>query len=179
MLPGCFASQLLIIHPTLHAPWKSGQSQNLVPYFYFSFSISKGKAAANSNFPAGTGKENFLCVWKNGTPPQPYEDSSSQEHLFAPIDACPNRVLGIRRLLFKWPTLLQYSFPTCLTATIAWECSSQGKLFLGPDTAELTAANVRPESGQHPVAPEFKNASFLFTRLNKSSLGETVFQFSS
>lgn len=40
-------------------------------------------------------------------------------------------------------------------AVIAWECSSQGKLFLGPDMAELTAANVHPESGLNPVAPEF------------------------
>lgn len=64
-------------------------------------------------------------------------------------------------------------------AVIAWECSSQGKLFLGPDMAELTAANVHPESGLNLVAPEFKNASFFFsssfsqsTRLSKSSLGE-------
>lgn len=39
---------------------------------------------------------------------------------------------------------------------------SQGKLFLGPDMAELTAANVHPESGLKPVAPEFKNAFFFF-----------------
>ena len=45
-------------------------------------------------------------------------------------------------------------------AMIAWECSSQGKLFLGPNIAELTAANVHPESGLDPVAPEFKNAFF-------------------
>lgn len=45
-------------------------------------------------------------------------------------------------------------------AVIAWECSSQGKLFLGPDMAELTAANVHPESGLNPVAPDFKNAFF-------------------
>lgn len=43
-------------------------------------------------------------------------------------------------------------------AVIAWECSSQGKLFLGPDMAE-PAANIHPESGLDPVAPEFKYAS--------------------
>lgn len=99
-------------------------------------------------------------VYERMAPPQPPEDSSSQEHLFAPIEACPNWVLGIGSLLFKCPTILQYLFPTCLMAVIAWECSSQGKLFLGPDMAELTAANVHPESGPNPVAPEFKNASF-------------------
>lgn len=45
-------------------------------------------------------------------------------------------------------------------AVIAWECSSQGKLFLGPDTAELTAANVHPESGLGPVALELKKHLF-------------------
>lgn len=65
----CFASRIFIIHHRLHAPWQSSWSQNLVPYFYFSFSISKEKAVVNSNFPAGRGKGNFLCVWKNGTPP--------------------------------------------------------------------------------------------------------------
>lgn len=65
-------------------------------------------------------------------------------------------------------------------AVIAWECSSQGKLFLGPDMAELTAANVHPESGLHPVAPEFKNAFFSqFTRLSKSSYGGEDKYFSS
>lgn len=47
-------------------------------------------------------------------------------------------------------------------AVIAWECSSQGKLFLGPDMAELTAANVHPESGLNLVAPEFKMPLFFF-----------------
>ena len=119
--------------------------------FLFLFSISKERAVVNSNFPAGRGKGNFLCLWKNGTP-WPPEDSSSQEHLFALIEASPNGVLGIRRLLFKWPTVLQYLFPTCLMATIAWECSSRGKLFRGPDTAELTAANAHPGAGLHPAA---------------------------
>lgn len=96
-------------------------------------------------------------------PPQPPEDSSSQEHLFAPTEACPNWGLGIRSLLFKCPTILQYLFPTCLTAVIAWERSSQGKLLLGPDMAELTAANVHPESGLNPVTLEFKNTSFSFS----------------
>ena len=47
-------------------------------------------------------------------------------------------------------------------AMIAWECSSQGKLFLGPDMAELTAANVHLESGLNPVAPELKKKKSLF-----------------
>lgn len=45
-------------------------------------------------------------------------------------------------------------------AVIAWECSSQGKLFLGPETAEPMAANVYPESGRGPVAREFKKCLF-------------------
>lgn len=145
--------------PRLHAPWKSSRSQNLVPYFYFSFSISKEKAVVNSNFPAGRGMGDFLMC-ERMVPPQPPEDSSSQEHLFAPIEASPNWVLGIRSLLFKCPTILQYLFPTCLMAVIAWECSSQGKLFLGPVMAEPRAANAHPESGLGPVAWELKNASF-------------------
>lgn len=44
-------------------------------------------------------------------------------------------------------------------AVIAWECSSQQKLFLGPGMAELTAVNVHPESGPGPVAWDLKNAS--------------------
>lgn len=129
--------------------------------FLFLFFHFKRKPVVNSNFPADRGKGNFSCVWKNGTH-QPPENSFSQEHLFAPIEACPNWVLGIGSLLFKCPTILQYLFPTCLLAMIAWECSSQGKLFLGPDMAELTAANVHPETGLDPVALEFKNASFPF-----------------
>lgn len=99
-----------------------------------------------------------MCV-KEWHPPQPPDDSSSQEHLFAPIEASPNWVLGIRSLRFKCPTVLQYLFPTCLMAVIAWECSSQGRLFLGPGMAELTAVHVHPESGLGPVARELKNAS--------------------
>lgn len=148
---GYFASRILIILPRWHAPWKSSRSQNLVPCFLFLFSISKGKVVVNSNFPAGRGKGHFFCVWKNGTP-QPPEDSSSQEHLFAPIEASPNRVLGIGSWLCKCPAALQYSFPTCPMAATAWECSSQGKLFLGPDMAEPTAANVHPEPGPGSVA---------------------------
>lgn len=52
-----------------HAPRKSSRSQNLVPYFYFAFPISKEKAVVNSNFPAGRRKGDFLYVWKNGAPP--------------------------------------------------------------------------------------------------------------
>lgn len=137
----CFASRIFIVHHRVHAPWKSNWSQNLVPCFYFSFSISKEKAVINSNFPAGRRKEHFLCMWKNGTPWSP-EESSSQEHLCAPTEACPNWVLGIRSLLCKCPTILQYLFPTYLMAMIAWEGSSPGKLLLGLDTAMLTAANV-------------------------------------
>lgn len=140
--------------------------------FLFLFSISKEKAVVNSNFPAGRGKGHFSCVWKNGTP-QPPEDSFSQEHLFAPIEASPNWVPGTRSLLFKCPTVLQYSFPTCPMAVIAWECSSQGRLFLGPDTAELTAANVHPDSGLNSVAwVEKKSLPFSLpqsTRLSTSS----------
>lgn len=154
-LQGCFVSRILIIHPGLHALWKSSRSQNLVPYFYFSFSISKEKAVVNSNFPAGRGMGDFL-VCERMAPPQPPEDSSSQEHLLAPIEASPNWVLGIRSLLFKCSTILQYLFPTCLMAVIAWECSSQGKLFLGPVMAEPRAANAHPESGLGPVAWELK-----------------------
>lgn len=110
-------------------------------WFLFLFSISKGKAVVNSDFPAGRGKGHFLCVSKNGTPGPP-EDSSSQEHLFAPFEASPTRVLGIGSSLCKCPAALQYSFPTCPMAATAWECSSQGKLFLGPDMAEPKAANV-------------------------------------
>lgn len=55
-------------------------------------------------------------------------------------------------------------------AMIAWECSSQGKLFLGPDMAKLTAANVHLESGLNPVAPELKkNASFFLFSLPASA----------
>lgn len=122
-----------------------------MPWFLFLFSISKGKAVVNSDFPAGRGKGHFLCVWKNGTP-RPAEDSFSQEHLFAPIEASPTRVLGIGSSLCKCPAALQYSFPTCPMAATAWECSSQGKLFLGPDMAEPKAANVHPEPGPGSVA---------------------------
>lgn len=82
----------------------------------------------------------YVC--ERMAPPWPPEESSSQEHLCAPTEACPNWVLGIRSLLFKCPTILQYLFPTCLMAMIAWEGSSPGKLSLGLDTAMLTAANV-------------------------------------
>lgn len=44
-------------------------------------------------------------------------------------------------------------------AVRVWECSSQGKLFLGPDVAELTAAKVLPETRLNLVAPKFKNPS--------------------
>lgn len=122
--------------------------------FLFLFSISKGKAVVNSDFPAGRGKGHFLCVWKNGIP-QPPEDSSSQEHLFAPIEASPNRIPGTGSSLCTCPAALQYSFPTCPVAAAAGECFSQGKLCLGPDMAEPTAANVHPEPGPGSVA-EFK-----------------------
>lgn len=98
---------------------------------------------------------------KEWHPLQPSKDSSSQEHLFAPIEAGPNWVPGIRSELSKCPTILQYLFPTCLMAMMTWECSSQGKLFLGPDMAQLTTANVHPESSLDPVAPEYKNAPSL------------------
>lgn len=42
-------------------------------------------------------------------------------------------------------------------AMIAWECSSQGKLCLGP-LAKLTVANAHPESHLAPEALEFKHA---------------------
>lgn len=80
-----------------------------------------------------------MCV-KEWQPLQPPEDSSSQEHLFAPTEACPNGVLGMRSLLFKCATILQYLFPTCFMAVTGWECSSWGKLFLGRDIV----ANVHP-----------------------------------
>lgn len=55
-----------LLQSRLHVWWKPRWSQNLVPWFYFSFPISKTRAVFNSNFPA-EGKGNFH-VWKNGTP---------------------------------------------------------------------------------------------------------------
>lgn len=131
--------------------WKSSWSQNLVPCFFLLFSISKGRAVVNSPFPAGRGKGHFSCVWENGTPPPP-EDGSSQEHLFAPIEASPTRILGIGGSRCGRPAALQYSFPTCPAAATAGERSGQGTLFLGPVMAQPAAANVHPEPGPGSAA---------------------------
>lgn len=61
-------------------------------------------------------------------------------------------------------------------AVVAWECSSQGKLGLGPDTAKLTAAHVHLESGLVPEALEFKHAppfSLLGSKASKRKVVNT------
>lgn len=125
-----------------------------MPWFYFYFPISKARAVFNSIFSA-EGKGNFH-VWKNGTP--------SHLRTRLPSNTCLLQLKPVQtespdlEPLFKCSTILQYLFPTCLTAMIAWECSSQGKLCLGPDMAQLTVANAHSESHLAPEALEFKHA---------------------
>lgn len=126
-----------------------------MPCFYFSFPFQKEKLRSILIFPRAEGRHTFYVCGRMA-PSQPPEDGSSQEHLFAPIEASPNRVPGTRSSLCTSPAALQYSFPTCPVAATAGERSSQGKLCLGPDMAERAAANVHPEPGPGSVARDKK-----------------------
>jgi hypothetical protein len=109
-----------------------------------------------------------MCV-KNGTP------ALSHQRTVPPRTPVLSKLSpGDQELALKCPTTLQHLLPTCLMTVIAWEGSSQGKLFLGPSTAELTAANVHPGSALDPVTLEFKTDSFQSSRLSFSSLYKYV-----
>lgn len=60
-------------------------------------------------------------------------------------------------------------------AVIAWECSRQGKLCLGPDMAQLKAANVHPEASSG--GPELKNALLFSLRSLANASEEEVNTF--
>lgn len=63
-------------------------------------------------------------------------------------------------------------------AMIAWECSSQGRLCLGPDMAKITVANAHPESHLAPEALEFKlPLPFRLLGLAKASKGKKQILF--
>lgn len=133
--------------------------------FDFSFSISKERVVVNSDFPAGWGKGNFYVCERMAHP--------SHLRRALPRNTCLLHLKSVQttfpdqELLFQCPASLQYLFPTCLMPLIAWECSSQGKMCLGPDMAKLPAANVHPESGSRGAWVQ-KCSSFSLVGLEKA-----------
>lgn len=129
----------------------------MVPQFEFSFSISKERVAVNSDFPTSREKRNF-CVYESMAHPQPSEDSSSQEHLFAPIEVCPNRVPGPGASL-PMPRNSTIFIPHLSDACDSLGMLQPGKVALAlawPDYPQLMLIQ-----NQAPEEPEFK--PFLFS----------------
>lgn len=108
----------------------------------------------NSDFPAGRKKGNFY-VCEGMAHPQPSEDSSSQEHLLAPIEVYPNRVPG------SGASLPMPHNPTIFIPHLSDACDSLGMLQPGKDALALTWPNHQQLmliQSQAPEEPGFKNA---------------------
>lgn len=96
-------------------------------------------------FLQAEGRGTFMCVRGWHTP--------SHLRTALPRNTCLRQLKSVQtkspdqELLFRGPAILQYLFPTCLVPVIAWECSSQGWMCLGPDMAKPSGANAHPEPG--------------------------------